>query len=559
MKKIYFWYKSAAKPESEDEDKFFFYEVEEEQSIRELVRVLDSKIIGNRINFSEIHPDNPSIKRWIKTIIREYPQHENYARDVEDLVNTYRSALQTKSKEKEKFVVGVLQLRDVLLLVHCKKDPSLAEVRDKLYSVRTVLHPKNILRADIIKNEDGVLTLGAFEYNRKFSKGHAEFWGLDPEDVGWESLGDILLTVELESFSFPLQILLNIEQLQEMFNENKISPMGRIKIGREEGKITKVNVYRKTMDFQSFYDFYITETKKLDNYKKTFNEIADAQKKILDYPETLGIQDKYRYEEDERYLYEITPEGKSRVIKKERPRYFVSFFTKTRPGISPSRPFVLKLYKAIFENTSIAVWHAGEDSSLEPLVIGRLEVYNKIELPDEILLFSKTLLNLIQDVESRKAKLLLQSCFCKILRENLISKHFKYLFDFLLELIHQELEYEFEKTDSFFHKEEAIEFKSASDYISCNKPKKFVEKKLVPTVKKYIEGENIKRYCILYGVEDNSKIQPIYSLKSDQISEMERLTNEKLGDLNIKVSIQSIPFKEGLILVVFIVPTCEGG
>ncbi|MBC7334424.1 MAG: hypothetical protein H5T85_08255, partial [Actinobacteria bacterium] len=396
MKKIYFWYKSASKPEGEDEDKFFFYEVEEEHSIRELVRVLDGKIIGNRLNFSEIHPDNPSIKRWIETIISNYPQYKNYERDVEDLINTYRSALQTKSKEKEKFVVGILQLRDVLLLVHCRKDPSLAEVRDKLYSVRTVLHPKNILRADIIKNEDGVLTFGAFEYSRKFSKGHAEFWGLDPEDVGWELLGDIILTVELEGFSFPLQILVDTEQLQEMFNENRISPMGKIKIGREEGKITKVNVYHKTMDFQSFYDFYITETEKLEKYKKIFNEIVRAQKTILDYPETLGLDDKYRYEEDKMYLYEITTEGKRRVTKKEHPRYFITFFTKSRPGIFPSRPFVLELYNAIFENTSMALWHAGEDSSLEPLVIGGLEVYNKIELPEKVRLFSEALLNKIQ-------------------------------------------------------------------------------------------------------------------------------------------------------------------
>ena len=169
------------------------------------------------------------------------------------------------------------------------------------------------------------------------------------------------------------------------------------------------------------------------------------------------------------------------------------------------------------------------------------------------------MLNQIQDVESRKVKLLLQSCFCRIWKENLDSKHFKYLFDFLLELVlYPELEYEFDKTEGLFQKEDVVEFKSASDYVSCGRPKKFVEEKLVPTIKKYIVEKTPKRYCILYGIEDNSKIQPIYHLKSDQMSEIEKLTNKELEDSNVKISIQPIPFKEGIILAVFIIPTGKG-
>lgn len=551
MKKIYFWCKPASKPEG-DEDKLIFYNVEEEQSIREVIRGLENKIIGNKKVFSEISPVNPSVKRWVETIMKSYPNREKYIREVEDLINTFRSVLQTKSKEKEKFIVGVLQLRDVLLLVHCRKDPSLAEVKEKLYSVKTILHPKNILRADIIKNEDGVLTLTAFEYSRKLSKGHAEFWGLEPEDVGWESLGDVILNVELETFSFPLQIPVEIEQLSEMINNRIISPMGKIKIGREEGKITKVNVYRKTMDFPSFYEYYITESEKLESYRKKFNEIVNIQKTISDF------DDKFRYEEDEKYVYEITTEGLNQIVKKEHPRFVITFFTKALPGIMPANNFIWKFYQSIFENKSFSVWHAGEDSSLDPILIGSLEVYNKIEISEEIQRLTDSLLNQIQDAESRKGKLLLQSCFCRIWRENLKSKHFKFLFDFLMEFfISKELEYEFGEVEGVFQKEDIIEFKSASEYAASGKPKKFVGDKLVPTVKSYIHEGTLKRYCILYGIEDNSKIQPIYHLKSDQISEMEKIANEELKDSKVKVSIQPLPFKEGIILAVFIIPTSE--
>jgi len=250
---------------------------------------------------------------------------------------------------------------------HCRLDPSLAEVKKKLYSVKTILHPKNILRADIIKNEDGVFTLTAFKYSKKLSKGHAEFWGLEPEDVGWEALGDIILNVELENFSFPLQIPVEVEQLSKMINDRIISPLGKIKIGREEGKITKVNVYRKIMDFPSFYEYYITESGKLEAYSKKFYEIMKVQKELSDF------QEKFRYEEDEKYVYEITTEGSIKRVKKEHPRFIVTFFTKTIPRIKPKPNLIFKVYQSIFENKSLSVWHAGEGSSQDPILIGNLK------------------------------------------------------------------------------------------------------------------------------------------------------------------------------------------
>ena len=203
MVNIYFWNKVATKPEDEKEDKLSFNEVEEDQNIRDVIRSLENKIIGNKRSLRDIKPDNPSIKKWIENIMASYPKKDGDR--VDDLINEFRIALFTKSKEKEKFIVGILQLNDVLVIAHCKKDPSLAEMKDKVYSVKTVLHPKNIVRADIIRNEDGEFTLSAFEYSRKFSVGHAKFWGIEPEDIGWESIGSITLNIEMERFQYPIQ------------------------------------------------------------------------------------------------------------------------------------------------------------------------------------------------------------------------------------------------------------------------------------------------------------------------------------------------------------------
>ena len=551
MAKIYFWEKLATKPKEEIEDKFIFNEVEEDQSIRDVVRTIENKIIGNKRDFSEIKPDNPSVKKWIKNILTSYPKKNKDT--VEDLVNEFRSVLRTRSKEKEKFIVGVLQLNDVLVIAHCKKDPSLAEIKDKMYSVKTVLHPKNIVRADIVKNEDGKLTLSAFEYSRKWSKGHANFWGIEPEDIGWESLGTITLNIELERFQFPIQIPIETEQLKEMVDNKDISATGKITMGREEGKITKVFVYGKVMDYPQFYDFFVTETERLENHKKKFNEIVMPQTQLRTF---LSGSIKYQYEEDENKVYEITTQGLNTVYQKEHPRFSICLFTKTCPGIKPTEKLLWTLYQGVFENKTLEIWHAGEESTLEAIKIGSLEVYNQIEISEDLANFSNNLLNQIQDAQSRKGRMLLQYCFCKLCSENIKSKHFKFLFDFFNEsIITKEIEFEFKKNDGLFQKEQLLEFKSADDV--AGKPTKFAKERLVQTIKKYLDDGNLRRYCILYGVEDNGAIKPLNHLKSDQITEIEKIANKELSKENIKIYLQPIPFKEGLILSVFMIPSSE--
>jgi hypothetical protein len=550
--KIYFWDKAATKPEKEQEDTLIFYEVEEEESIRELIRSLEHRIIGKKRNFQEVNPENPSIKKWVLTIIKSYPDKKK--NEAEDLINEFRSVLNTKSKEKEKFIVGILQLNDTLVITHCKKDPSLAEIKDKLYSVKTILHPKNIVRADIIKNEDGKLTLAAFEYNRKFSVGHAKFWGIEPEDIGWESLGTITLNVELETFSYPLQIPIETEQLKEMIDQKTISPTGKIKIGREEGKIDKVFVYGKTMEYPQFYDFFVTETEKLNSHKKKFNEIIVTQATLR----TFDGEIKFQYEEDEMNIYQITTKGRTAIHKKEHPRFTICFFTKLHPGIKPKEDYLWRIYQSVFDNKTLEIWHAGEESSLEPFKIGNLEIYNQIDLPNDLITLSGNLLNQIQDAQSRKGKFLLQYCFCKLYRENIKNKHLRYIFDFFVEsIIAKEVEYEFKQNSGDLQKEDFIEFKSSDDVLG--KPTRFVEDKLVPTIKNYLENGKLKRYCILYGVEDNCLIKPVIHLKNDQITEIERKANEQLSEQNITISIQPIPFRDGFVLSVFIIPIFSKG
>ncbi|VVB63677.1 Uncharacterised protein [uncultured archaeon] len=553
--KIYFWEKWAYKPEDEEYDKLNFYEIEDEDlSIREVIREFESKTIGKKLLFSDVSTKNPSVKKWVNAIRDRYPERND--EDVEDLLNTFRDALYARSREKFKNIVGLLLLNDLLLLVHCKKDRSLAEWKDKIYSANLIFHPKNVLRAAIIKKDDEKTMFSAFEYSRKWSKGHAEFWGIEPEDVSWDSLGSISLTIQLPFFDYLIQLPIESEQLELMIKDKMISPTGDIIIGRGKGTITKVEVFRKYMDFANFYDFYITEKDRLMEHREKFRElIPHGEHQPIDSfdPE---LKDKYRYIDDVDKIFEITPEGNKSIHDKRHIRYTLCFSTKAYPRIKPSKTFINKLYQAIFQNYRLEIWHAGEETSDEPAIFGSLEIFNKIDVNIKLIEFRNSLLNIIDDAKSKKTTVLLQNYYCSLLSRNIKNYNIKVLFDFIKEdIIIPEMEFEF-GNNGVCDKEELLEFKSSDDV--GTKPGRFVRDTLVPTIRKYQENGDLTRFCILYGIEDNGEIRPVSRrVKSDQISYIETEANKELSSDNIKVSVQSIPFEEDYILAVFMMPDLE--
>lgn len=545
--KVFFWEKWASSL-NEKEDKLFFYEVSKDPRIREVIRNFESRIIGKTVLFSDISTKNPSIKKWINKIRDNYPEIDHDT--VEDLLNAFRDSLRTASKEKHKYIVGVLLLNNIMLLLHSKKESSLAELKNGVFPVDVVLNPKNVLRTAIIKNESGKTTFSVFEYSKRLRKGHADFWGIEPEDVSWDSLGNIFLRIELGDFKYPIQLPIDSEQLDEMIKEKKISHSGRIKMGREDGTIIKVEIFKRSMDFAQFYDFYITEKQKLEEYRKKFKDMMKAT--LDDFEDFPNTKTKYKYKDDVDKVFEINIEDNIPVVEKKHPRYNIGFFTKSYPRVQPSNRFVYRLYESIFENSGAEIWHAGEKTSHDPTKIGSLSVYNKIDANRDMFEFSDNLLNIIQDTISRKESLILQNVFCNFWKNNIQNKHFKCLFDFIMDLIIiNDLEFEF-TNDGILSKENYLEFKSADDIDA--KPMRFAQK-VANTVKGYLGEENPRRLCILYGIEDNGKIQPTYNrFKNDNAILIENKANELLKYDHIHVNIQPIPFKDGIVPAVFIIP-----
>jgi len=528
-------------------DELKHYSIKDDPDIREVIRNLESKHIGKRIPLSETTPSNPSIIKWMRALLSA--SNSPNPEIAEDLLNEFRSELSTRSKEKDKGV-GLLVLKDLIFIAHFQSEPSLAKVKDRAYSVKLLLNPKNIYRAVIVKVENGAHILSAYEYNKKLTRGLADFLGIEPEDISWDTTGSITLYFELDGFDLPLHIEVDSEQLDDLVKRRLILPTGTIKTGNSIGKIIKAQVFGKTMDFANFYDFYATHKEQLDEHKKKFSELVSHQLS-LEHSQRYN-ENKYVYEEDDKKVYEITPSGTKVIMKKDNPRFVITYFTRQVPIIKPMNSLLLKISQAIFDNTPYEIWHAGELSTDEPIQLGNLKVYNNLQISSGMLDFSNSIVNIIQDATSKKSNALFKLYYLETMLQQMNNIHFKSIFSFIKdEHIIPALNQEFE-SGVFNDKEDYIDFKSA-DAVSP-KPTKFAKEVLIPTVKKYFDGTRLSRYCIAYGIEDNGQIKPLYNLKNDQITEIENITNSELKEMPITVRLQNVPYKEGLILLVFILP-----
>jgi len=188
--------------------------------------------------------------------------------------------------------------------------------------------------------------------------------------------------------------------------------------------------------------FYLTkEYNFLKPYRKKFKEIITP--KILEvYIYNLG--DKYKYEEDEITLYEITVDGKNIIQNKCHPRFIICFLTKSYLGIKPTQYLIQRLYKSIFNNIPLEIVHIGEKLSNQPIKIGNLKIYNNIKIYQKLHVFSEKLLNLIQDAVNRKIRNILQYYFCEFWKKNLKERHIRNMFDFIMDfIIVHEINFEF--------------------------------------------------------------------------------------------------------------------
>ena len=86
-------------------------------------------------------------------------------------------------------------------------------------------------------------------------------------------------------------------------------------MGREDGTIIKVEIFKRSMDFAQFYDFYITEKQKLEEYRKKFKDMMKAT--LDDFEDFPNTKTKYKYKDDVDKVFEINIEDNIPVVEKK--------------------------------------------------------------------------------------------------------------------------------------------------------------------------------------------------------------------------------------------------
>lgn len=552
--KIIFWEKWALQPEDPKDDLVRCFKIKEDPKIREVLREFESKNILKILDFDDVNPQNSSVKKWILKIFNSYPDVDENL--IDDLINTFRFSLYPRSKKRYDYIVGILLLYDTLVLLHSKKMISLVESDERIFPAEEILSAKNVLRAAVIKDEDGKKVFSAFEHNRRWSRGHADFWQIRPDDVNWEALGTFVLYIDMEGFDLPIALPLDPEHLDKLAETSVLTATGKIRLGRAEGKVTKVKVLRKIMDFSEFYEFYMLRKENLSEHQNLFSRIIPETTQ-LDFDSTFNPSEEYHeFVEDFAALMRYSVEGEALIIRKKHPRYSICYFTRSYPRIKPKYQMIYSIYQAIFENRRLELWHAGEQLSEDPVVLGSLMIYNDLAFSPQSLEFGTNLLNVIQDLRSRKERSILQYLLCEYWKNSSPCNHFPIIFDHIIQtILMKDLQHEF-NTEVISATEQYVEYKSPADVDL--KIKRFVEQTLVPTIKSYVKNGDQARYAILYGVEDNGAIRPIYRLKSDMVADIQNRANEILNGDGVRIRALSIPFNDEVILLVLLIPAYEG-
>ncbi len=525
----------------------------------EILKHLQAKSLGNSVPLEETNPKNSSVLSWIEEILELYPNHNTKV--IEYLMNAFRASLYPRSKERDRFILITMQMKNTLVIAHTRSDLSIGGIDQqsttktrsktkKDYSlitpVRRLLDPENVRRAITIRRENKRNIVWAFEKSRILSKGLAEFLGISAENVGWEDGGNIRMIINIDGFDWPLRIDMEREQLDDMVSAQVIKRTGDFKIGRSKAKIGQVHAYGHTYEYTEFWNHYVDETEKLAKYRKVFNRIIPE---VIHLDSVFDNDFTFRYEEDDKSVLELGVKTQSIKTTKDHPRFKIVFFTLKPPRIIPCEVFLETLYQSVFENRKLEVWHAGEKSLEDPTTIGSLSIFNDIGFSGDIETYVKKVLGHTHD-SSVKQKLLLQYHMCQMCESWLSSTHFHSLFWFLKKKIQKMIEDEFEKP-IMSGKEGFIEYKNLDAVIG--KPSDFSKNILIDHVLKCKKGSKLVKYVILYGMDESTQIiRPINNWKSEQYTMIEKITNDALEDEDLQIRILPISHSGGFIPLVFV-------
>lgn len=592
----YFWEKDAIAPPDGSEDMAQRYVIRNIDETERIVELFKSKLIRN-VALDSLFKHVPSRRRIISRIMFS-PENRlaNGAldEDIDAVLDEFRAQLYPKSKERGRFLVSILHTGRFLMLAHCKKTPSIAEIPKgrgeiNVETVKVLLAPQNVIRSVVFeKLDESTIRAYIYEQSRVLSKAISQFTGVrDIRYINWDIAGEIILVLQSTKLGVPIiQVPINTTQVEELIRDgvliNDVSDnTWYFKLGNEILEVDHVkyrdknnNIWKRT----TFKEFYLEYTFGIPFIKQAREEF----KRIIYYPyiyakkksDSMKIRSSLssdintaKYIETWNEIYKIGDEDP--IIEKPDIRFKLLFTTDLKPGIVLSRDVIWGIRNTILKySPKLQVYHIGENMtspvretiSSSPISIGNLEIYNDIPYTP-FLDFVNNLIKKLSDSDSKKSKTILELSLYGILEKWLSDTGFynlSFLFSQLSNIIYrQELRALFANMGALFKEGESlIDLKSGKGISEVRSPEE-IGRIIAEDVVKYIGWDPNtglpRRLALIYGLDDNYTPSPVL-IKNDDVTSIQQIVNEHLAREQFEVKIYPVEVDSGFILIVTMLP-----
>lgn len=485
--KIY--YKSVSIEDPEFKDDF------PKKNKNYVIEVMKSLSSSDKLDFNNLKI-NTNRKIWIKSLLSENNPH-----NINFLINDFAEEMNTTMRGKDKYVILIIMNKE-LILVHTKMGEKSLSPKFKFFE--RMLDKDNILRYVWFKKIGDKINVKYYEkYQSKF---FTKWLGINRKDLFYEFGGKNKFFLDL--YGYPLVLEINDEDFKDNeyleFTNNSVifkNPPEGLKIDhiqRSNKRYDNVNEFEKDHISRRFKLKHHQE-----EYAKLMNSFIPLENKIYDYETCVKSTDgKYNFQ-------------------KENTNITIIFCNEK---IDIDENFLDSIVLSILNNGEIELCHAGLKITPTPIIIGKLKIYNMINLN-----LANPLIEYYNSKEfssSHKKEFLFAIFHCLYLENN--GTIYSYFLRRCLEEFSEKLTF-----SSNIYENELIELKSR-DFL----PKKNdgIINNLSEDILKKISNSDFKFYILGYD-EKTRKYEPLSSQKfsDDRLNTISKKIKEKTNVKDITI------------------------
>lgn len=340
--KIYYKSVSIENPESKDDFP--------KKSKSDIVQFMQSLPSSNELNFNNLKIKT-NRKTWITSLLSEAHNNNN----INFLITDFAEEMNTNMRGKDKYVILII-MNNELILVHTRMGEKSLSPKFKFFD--RMLDKDNILRYVWFKETENKINVRYYEkYQSKFFK---EWLGVNRKDLFYEFGGKNKFYLDL--YGYPLVLEINDEDFDDNeyfeFDNNSVifkAPPEGLKINhiqRSNKRYDNINEFEKDRTSRRFNLKYHQ-----DEYNKLINSFKPLENKIYDF-ETCVKSTNGNY-----YLEKVNTN-------------LTILFCNEKIDIDDD--FLDSLIISILNNGELELCHAGLSLFGDPIIIGKLKIYNKL-------------------------------------------------------------------------------------------------------------------------------------------------------------------------------------